>query len=127
MGNPIFELFSNLMHHGDNDEVGYEPIAPLSEKDNKEWEKLLSNHEKAESRVEEIEAKKKLFWIKIERKLGIYNRELKIDGGIVLGEVEHKNNCEHTGDKLAQMPGFCGGDCEDCALKPEDTEEDNRE
>lgn len=119
MSNPLLEMFSNFMQ-GRNGGAEYEAIAPLSAKDNKEWEKLLSDLEKARSRLAEIEAKKKLFWIKIERKLKIYDRDLKIDGGMVMGEVEHKHNCEHPGEKAAQMPGFCNGDCENCALKPEE-------
>lgn len=118
--NPFLNLFSQLM----NNDKSYEPIAPLSKKENREWEKLVSDLEKARSRLSEIEAKKNIFWIKLERKLKIYDRDLMIEGGMVLAEKETKNNCKEPGDKHS-IPGFCDGDCDSCALNPEEDEEDN--
>jgi len=121
--NPFMSLFSQFMDNRGGNPT-FEPIAPLSEKENKEWEKLNSDIEKTRSKLSELEAKKKIFWIKLERKLKIYDRNLMVEGGMVMAEKENKNNCGIPGERLS-IPGFCDGDCENCALKPEDDEEND--
>lgn len=121
--NPLMNLLSQLMDNGGSTPT-FEPIAPLSEKDNREWEKINSDLEKTRSKLSELEAKKKIFWIKLERKLEIYDRNLMVEGGMVLAEKENKNNCEVPGQRLS-IPDFCDGDCDNCALNPEEDEEEN--
>jgi hypothetical protein len=121
-GNPLGNLFSHLMGHNRPPEIKYEPVAPLSKKDSEEWEKFSTDIEKAKSKISEIEAKKTLYWIKMERKLNIYNKNLKIENGVVYVETDTKNNCEHHSKKLP-LPGFCSGDCDNCSLSS-DKEED---
>lgn len=117
-GNPLSNLFAKYLQ-SKNQEPKYEALAPLSTKDNKEWEKLISDFEKYRSKILEIEARKKIFWTKLERKLGIYDRSLKIEAGMVMGEVEERHNCQTPGERLS-LPGFCDGDCDNCSQKPED-------
>lgn len=116
------EMFEQMFNHGNQPE-SYEPVMPLSKKEQSEWDRLDIDYEKARSKIEEIEAKRKLFWIKMERKAKIFDRELKIDGGILMAEVISKSNCsqhDHT-----PIEGFCNGNCEECALNnPEETDED---
>jgi hypothetical protein len=120
--NPLMDLFSRFMQNRLGQENRFEPIAPLSAKDNKDWEKILSDFEKANSRVMEVEAKRKLFWIKLERKLKIFDRNMTIEGGMVLAEVDKKNNCNFPGERGA-IPGFCNMDCDNCAIKPEENDD----
>lgn len=116
--NPLSNLFSKYLQSMTK-EPRYEALAPLSLKDNKEWEKLISDYEKYRSKLLEIDAKKKIFWTKLERKLRIYDRNLKIEAGMVMGEVEEKHNCQIPGERTS-LPGFCDGNCGDCSQKPED-------
>jgi hypothetical protein len=116
--NPFGKLFSRLMGSKPQSEIKYEPLAPLSKKDSEEWEKFSSDLEQARSKISEIEAKKSLYWIKIERKLKIFNKNLKIENGMVYVEVNKKTNCEHHGEKLP-LPGFCSGDCDNCSQSPD--------
>lgn len=120
-GNPFRELMSKLFQSG-NEEDKYEPIAPLSKKDNKEWDMLNQEFEKAKSRILEIEARRKIFWIRLERKLKMHDRGLKIESGMVMGEVSSKNNC-HTPGERAGIPGFCDGDCANCSQEPDGNED----
>lgn len=122
-GNPFRDLMAKIFQSRAEEEDHYEPIAPLTEKDSQEWDRLINEYEKAKSRLVELDARKKLFWIRLERKLKIYDRGLKIEGGMVLGEVVKKSNCHMPGER-AGIPGFCDGDCANCALKPEIPDED---
>lgn len=120
-GNLFRELMSKLFQSG-HEEVKYEPIAPLSKKENKEWDMLNQEFEKAKSKILEVEARRKIFWIRLERKLKMHDRGLKIDSGMVMGEVSKKNNCQTLGDR-ASIPGFCDGDCTNCSQEPENPDE----
>lgn len=122
MENPLMDFLSNMMGNGRNS-TKYEAVAPLSSKDNQEWDRIISELEKAKSRMMELEARKKIFWIKLERKLGMFDRNLKIESGIVMAEVQNKNNCQTPGEKLA-LPGFCDGNCNECSQKPEEEDSD---
>jgi hypothetical protein len=117
--NPLMDLFSRFMQNRGEQNTGYEPIAPLSTKENTEWEKIISDFEKAKSRIMEIDAKKRLFWIKLERRLKIFDRNMMIESGMVMAETVKKNNCNFPGERGA-IPGFCDLDCGNCAVKPDD-------
>jgi hypothetical protein len=118
MENPLSNLLSHFMGGNPPPEMKYEPLAPLSKKELEEWDKFGSDLEKARSKISEIEAKKSLYWIKIERKLNCYNKNLKIENGMVYVEVNKKTNCEHHGENLP-LPGFCSGDCDNCSQSPD--------
>jgi hypothetical protein len=119
MDNPLDALFSLFGSRLQND--NYEPFAPLSKEESKEWEDIQNEVAKVKSLVGEVEARKKLFWVKIEKKTNLYNRTLKIENGMILVEVKEKNSCPTPG---IARPGFCVGDCADCALNPTLTTEE---
>lgn len=122
MNHPLSDMFQNFLPLQGNT-TEYEPVAPLSKSESLTWERINRELEKAQSKISELEAKKKLFWIKIERKSGIFDKDLKIEGGIIWAEIEKKNNCVQPGER-AGLPGFCDNDCDNCALKPEDIDEE---
>jgi hypothetical protein len=93
----------------------YEPLAPLSTEEAKEWESVQNEIGKIKTLAQEIEARKRIFWAVIQRRLNNYNGELKIENGMVLEKVEKKTNCNHPGQALQ---GFCEGNCANCALNP---------
>jgi hypothetical protein len=76
----------------------YEPLTPLSKAENEEWEKMIKDFEKARSFLAEVDAKRKLFWIAIERKLDIYNKSLKIENGMIMIEKKESKDCIGTED-----------------------------
>lgn len=108
--NPLRRLFNML---GQQDEEHFEPLAPLSKQEVEEWNQI--NNQTAEARLlmEEAEAKRKIFWAKIERKAGIFDRNMRIENGMVLIQTQEKSNCKSNGKAV---PGFCDGDCDNCAL-----------
>jgi len=107
------------MMDGGNDDEKYEPLAPLSKKDSEEWDRIHQNRAKIRSLLSESDAKLALFWAKIEKKLKVYDRDLMIDNGMVLAKIEKKSNCDdHKG-----IPGFCNGDCENCAINHDDEDD----
>lgn len=110
----LFELFQNS-----KGEEKFEPHAPLSKREAEEWDSIIKLSAKAHRMAEDAEAKRKLFWSKIERKTKIYDRNMRIDSGMILLQVNKKTNCKFHGE---QMPGFCDGDCANCALNPDDLE-----
>jgi hypothetical protein len=112
------QQFFEHMSHSHQEEKNYEPLAPLSKKEAQEWDRINMQAAKGQSMMEQAEAKRKLFWGKIERKTGIYDRSMSIDGGMILVDQE-KRNCKTKGE---QIPGFCDGDCENCSLEIEDSE-----
>ena len=116
-GQGFFDFMKNMM--GLQQEPQYEPLAPLSTKEAQEWDRINIVHAKGKSMVDQADAKRKLYWGKIERKTGIYDRSLKIDNGMIMVEPK-KNNCKSKGQLV---PGFCDGDCDNCALGKEETEE----
>jgi hypothetical protein len=128
MSTPFEGLFQQFMPINASPQQ-YEPIAPLSKKDAEAWDKLQYDIEKAKSLVKEVEAKRILFWAKIEKKLKMYDRSLMIEGGMIMAVVEEKTNCTRKKDE--PHPDFCNGDCENCTLdhdnEPEDETEENNE
>lgn len=116
----LFEYLSSLLGGGlpkDN----YEPIAPLSKEEAKEWDEIHQNLAMVKSLITEAEARKRLFWVKVEKKLNNYGRDLRIENGMVLEKVEEKKNCQSPG--AGPRPGFCDGDCAKCAINPNKDEE----
>jgi hypothetical protein len=110
-------LFPNLFGSRDK----YEPIAPLSKEEAKEWDDIKNEIGRIKSLVRETEARKSLFWTSIEKKLGLYDHDLRIENGMVLEKVTEKKNCEHPG---SPQPGFCNGECSNCAINPNNLEDD---
>lgn len=78
-------------------EEKYEPTAPLSKEEATEWDNLQNEIGRVKSLAQEIEAKKRLFWASIEKKLNIYDRDLRIQNGMVLEKVIEKKYCETPG------------------------------
>lgn len=124
MSNPFQEMFERFK---DSFQPGaeYEPVAPLSTKESKEWDNILLQLDKARSKLREAEAKRQLFWARMEQKIKMYDRGLKIEGGMIMALVEKKNNCGQGGNHKP-IEGFCDGDCENCAINPnkEDDEDE---
>lgn len=110
--NPLEELFERFRQHHEQQQK-YEPLSPLSKREADEWEHIQTLLLKAVNLKQEAEAKRSLFWAKMERKTGIYDRILKVDNGMLQVQVREKNNCQHSGQA---MPGFCDGNCADCSL-----------
>jgi hypothetical protein len=122
MNDPYGELFSGLFPSlFGNLQEKYEPIAPLSKEEAKEWEDIQNEMGRIKSLAREIDAKKSLFWALIEKKLNIFNRDLKIENGMVLEKVKEKKSCDHVG---TPQQGFCSGECADCAINPNNQEDD---
>jgi hypothetical protein len=115
MEHPLRKLFE-MFQQGENE--NFEPLAPLSKKEADEWEKLNNETAKIQTLKKENEAKRQLFWSKIEKKTGIYDRTLRIDNGMVLIQKDEKSNCKAKGS--GGIPGFCNGDCENCAMGKEE-------
>jgi hypothetical protein len=115
MHEELHRLFE-MMHNGGNKEEHFEPLAPLSKKEQDEWDRLHSNRARIKCMMEEADAKMQLFWSKIERKTKIYDKNMRIDNGMIMVEVDKKNNCHNPGEP---HPGFCDEDCDNCALNPD--------
>jgi hypothetical protein len=111
MNDPYENLLSGLF--GNHEQ--YEPVAPLSKEEIKEWDDIQNEIGRVRSLAREIEARKSLFWASIEKKISLYDHELKIENGMVLKKVKEKKNCNHVG---TTRPGFCTGECADCAINP---------
>ena len=98
-----------------NDDRQFEPLAPLSTEEATEWARINNKVAQAQSIAKEAEAERMIFWTRIEKKTGIYDKNLRIDNSMVLIEVEKKNNCLSHGEA---KPGFCDGNCDGCSLNP---------
>lgn len=125
MSNPFQEMFERFKG-AFQPETEYEPVAPLSTKESKEWDNILLQLDKARSKLREAEARRQLFWAKMEQRLKMYDRGLKIEGGMIMAVVEKKTNCDQGGNHQP-IAGFCDGDCENCAINPEKKEEEDDE
>lgn len=82
----------------------FEPLAALSDAQQKEWKEIERLSSEAEMIVKEAEARRELFWVHLRRALGPEgDREgLRIEGGMVLGSkptpVNRPRNLEQLED-----------------------------
>ena len=68
----------------------YEAYSQLAPKDAKEWDSIQDQFGKLENKLEELRAKRRLFWAKLERKLGIFDKEMKIEDHVLYIEKDSK-------------------------------------
>ena len=75
-----------------NESMRYEPLAVLSEEQQKEWRSINKMHEDSDLLEKESRARADLFWVGVRRALGQdKNREsLKIEDGMVYGNVKEE-------------------------------------
>jgi hypothetical protein len=119
---PYESLFSSLLPNLFGNRDKYEPVAPLSKEEAKEWDDIQNEMGRIKCLIRETEARKSLFWASIEKKLKLYDHDLRIENGMVMEKVKEKKGCDHVG---TPQPGFCNGECADCALNPNNNEDDD--
>ena len=69
-------------HNRDN----YDAYGPLDAEDKKEWDAICHKVGYIESMQREVEAQRSLFWVKLERKLDMADRDMRIESGILYVE-----------------------------------------
>jgi hypothetical protein len=118
LGSNFGESFREYLKHmlGGQSNDSYEPIAPLSKDEQVEWESFNEAALKLRAMTLDLEARKRLFWSSMEHKTGIYDRNLKIDNGMILVEKKETNKCPSK-NKNNSIPGFCDGNCSDCSME----------
>ena len=112
----LLSMLSGGSMSSNNDDRQFEPLAPMSKEEATEWARINNKVAQAQSIAKEAEAERMIFWTRIEKKTGIYDKNLRIDNGMILIEVEKKNNCLSHGEA---RPGFCDGNCDECSLNPD--------
>ena len=108
MNDPL-DMLKNLRRMMQNQqEPEYEIVGTLPPKDLEEWNSLQTLLLKAKNMLEEAQARKSLFWAKMEQKTQIFDRGLKVEDGILF--VEKKTSVDKKG--IPELP--CTGDCDNC-------------
>jgi len=89
----FFRMLRNRLFKKDDSE--FELLGPLSPDDAKEWLSIMSDSNKIKieaevikARNDMVEARKKLFWCRIEESTGIYEKSMRIIGTNLLIEKD---------------------------------------